>query len=393
MPVQNYLEGVPAIGQDLPEVANMLQRKRVADDEMQRRNALLKMDQEQFQFDRQDRELAAQKDAQKDAEMERHRQALAALRAFGGNPQYRAKMAADARAAHPDFANMTDDEIVDRARIELELALGIEPEQAAPEYARVGPFDVLQQGGKVVNSRAQPIFAPQRQPATALAAPRRGVLTPEEVVGLGFTPGTVVQDDSKGGLKVLQQASKQDIGDGKFAAGVDSMIAQKQTVIDNIARARDLLKPWSTGIRGQALKRVGGTAALDLASTLDSIKADIGFSRLQEMREASPTGGALGQVAVQELVALQSSIASLEQAQSTKQFEVSLGIVEQRYKDLLSKLEKARAAGQQGGPRVDLAQPATAPEAPVPGVTKSKGYIYVGGDPAKRESWVKERQP
>jgi hypothetical protein len=234
---------------------------------------------------------------------------------------------------------------------------------------------------------AAPMGEPTSEPS------RGGVLTPEEAENLGFTPGSVVQRDAKGGLKVLQQASKQDIGDGKFAAGVDSMISQKQTVLENIGRARQLMKPWSTGIRGQALKGIGGTDALDLAATLDSIKADIGFSRLQEMRDASPTGGALGQVAVQELVALQSSIASLEQAQSTEQFEKSLGIVEQRYKDFLAKLEKAKSASQQGGPRAVLAQPTAAPEKPVPGVTKSKGYIYVGGDPAKRSSWAKEIQP
>jgi hypothetical protein len=44
--------------------------------------------------------------------------------------------------------------------------------------------------------------------------------------------------------------------------------------------------------------------------------------------------------------------------------------------------------------RAKLGLPADAPAqggGPVPGVTKEGGYIYIGGDPGKRESWVKER--
>ena len=48
-----------------------------------------------------------------------------------------------------------------------------------------------------------------------------------------------------------------------------------------------------------------------LEGALTTIKANLGFEQLQAMRDASPTGGALGQVAVQELEALQSTIANL----------------------------------------------------------------------------------
>ena len=49
------------------------------------------------------------------------------------------------------------------------------------------------------------------------------------------------------------------------------------------------------------------------------------------MRDASPTGGALGQVAVQELVALQSTIASLDQDQSPQQLKDALDKIELHY--------------------------------------------------------------
>lgn len=41
---------------------------------------------------------------------------------------------------------------------------------------------------------------------------------------------------------------------------------------------------------------VAGTAAYDLESVLTTLRARIGFDKLQEMRQNSPTGGALGQV-------------------------------------------------------------------------------------------------
>lgn len=49
---------------------------------------------------------------------------------------------------------------------------------------------------------------------------------------------------------------------------------------------------------------------LDLA--LDSVKANIGFEALQQMRDASKTGGALGQVTERELQFLQRTIAPIE---------------------------------------------------------------------------------
>ena len=49
------------------------------------------------------------------------------------------------------------------------------------------------------------------------------------------------------------------------------------------------------------------------------------------MREASPTGGALGQVAVQELEGLQSTIASLDIGQDEAVLRNNLAQVEEHY--------------------------------------------------------------
>ena len=57
---------------------------------------------------------------------------------------------------------------------------------------------------------------------------------------------------------------------------------------------------------------IGGTEARNLSKTIETVSATIGFDRLQRMRDESPTGGALGQVAVQELEALRATMGSLD---------------------------------------------------------------------------------
>lgn len=76
------------------------------------------------------------------------------------------------------------------------------------------------------------------------------------------------------------------------------------------------------------------TPALELASDIQTIRANIGFDKLQQMRDLSPTGGALGQVAVQELDALQNSIASLNQELSPDRLKSNLRKVEFHYANM-----------------------------------------------------------
>ena len=81
---------------------------------------------------------------------------------------------------------------------------------------------------------------------------------------------------------------------------------------------------FTTGGVGRLAAAVPGTPAYDLARRIETIKANIGFGELQRMRDESPTGGALGQVAVQELNYLQSALGNLDQAQSREELEKNL---------------------------------------------------------------------
>jgi hypothetical protein len=60
------------------------------------------------------------------------------------------------------------------------------------------------------------------------------------------------------------------------------------------------------------------------ARNLDALKSNIGFRELQEMRNASKTGGALGQVSDTENRLLSSALGSLDQGQSPDQLKAAL---------------------------------------------------------------------
>src|SRR3990167_4629979 len=73
--------------------------------------------------------------------------------------------------------------------------------------------------------------------------------------------------------------------------------------------------PFGLIPREKVMNYPGGDAA-NAEALLTTLKSQVGFNVLQAMRQASQTGGALGQVAVQELIMLQNNLAALDQQQS-----------------------------------------------------------------------------
>jgi hypothetical protein len=95
---------------------------------------------------------------------------------------------------------------------------------------------------------------------------------------------------------------------------------------------------------GGLLANVPGTKARSLQADIDTIKANLGFAELAKMREQSPTGGALGQVAVKEISFLQSTIANLDQLQDPQSLRKSLNEIKASYNRWLDAVKK----GEQG---------------------------------------------
>lgn len=87
----------------------------------------------------------------------------------------------------------------------------------------------------------------------------------------------------------------------------------------------------TTGVGGAALSWLPGTAAHDISRISDTIKANLAFDKLNALRQASPTGGALGSVSAPELDLLKADIANLEQSQTQEQFLHALTRVKREY--------------------------------------------------------------
>lgn len=69
---------------------------------------------------------------------------------------------------------------------------------------------------------------------------------------------------------------------------------------------------------------IPGTPAADLYNTLTTIQADAAFGALQEMRDNSKTGGALGQVSERELELLSAAQEAIKSSQSPEQLKKNL---------------------------------------------------------------------
>jgi len=100
----------------------------------------------------------------------------------------------------------------------------------------------------------------------------------------------------------------------------------------------------TTGIVGGALSQVYQPSK-DLATTLDTIKANVSLDKLTAMRAASPTGASgLGAVTEGEHRLLQASIAALDQSQSPTQFRANLARVRATYEWIVNRTDKNQPA-------------------------------------------------
>lgn len=151
--------------------------------------------------------------------------------------------------------------------------------------------------------------------------------------------------EHKGAVAAAQDMAKAGVKKEIARPKVENMLAGKSGKTSMLGgmidRARNQASGWTTGFVGNIGSQVPGTDAYDLSRTLDTIKSNIGFDRLQEMRDNSPTGGALGQVSEMENRLLQTVWGNLEQSQSEEQFLRNLDIVEKQVEESWERVRKA----------------------------------------------------
>jgi len=153
------------------------------------------------------------------------------------------------------------------------------------------------------------------------------------------------------------------------------------TVID---KALDQVGPMSAGAGGAANAWLPGGPYRNLASQLKTVRSELAFGRLTQMRNASKTGGALGQVSNIELDLLESSLAALDQMQSPEQLKQNLLRVRQHYTNSLNALQRIEDQGGdmpigEGGPNVPRGTPQGDPANLFSGQTTESNPLGLGG--------------
>jgi hypothetical protein len=115
-------------------------------------------------------------------------------------------------------------------------------------------------------------------------------------------------------------------------------------ILQSVDELDKQVSPWTTG-PGSLLSNIPATDARNFKAALDSLKANVAFGELTEMRAASRTGGALGQVSNIELQLLESALGALDPGQSPAAFRGQL----QKIKGSLERWNKAKAGAAGGG--------------------------------------------
>lgn len=110
-----------------------------------------------------------------------------------------------------------------------------------------------------------------------------------------------------------------------------------ETALDTIEELAPQVSNNTVGFVGANLSKIYGTKAYNFKSALDTLKSNIAFGALTEMRAASKTGGALGQVSDREGELLQSSLGALDNGQSPEAFRAQL----QKIQDSLQRWSSA----------------------------------------------------
>lgn len=147
--------------------------------------------------------------------------------------------------------------------------------------------------------------------------------------------------------RVDQAEAKVEDKQRRAQAGAASAAVKAENVIKRVDEATKLVGNFTAGAPGKIFSKIPGSTAYDLKSTIATIKANIGFEELSAMRQASPTGGALGQVAVQELNYLQAVLGNLDEGQSPTVLKKNLGDVRKHFENWKNVMQQA--ASRQGG--------------------------------------------
>jgi len=134
--------------------------------------------------------------------------------------------------------------------------------------------------------------------------------------------------------------------------GRQNQLRKAKLVINKIDEALSNMGPTTTGVIGSISRNVPliPTKAKDLSGSLNTVKANISIDELTSMREASKTGGALGNVSDRENQMLADAAGALETEQTPEQLANNLKEIRKRYSNVRLIIEN-----RTGDPEADSA--------------------------------------
>ncbi|MCK5602698.1 hypothetical protein KAR91_12530 [Candidatus Pacearchaeota archaeon] len=218
--------------------------------------------------------------------------------------------------------------------MDLEEKQGLR-QRVIDEGKRLGAQDA--EIGQVLKARGlSDLQAPERKIIKDVAGVQRFVDTGERVFREVEKPITAKEKLEE--IKLTSAEKKESLRE-------ESKLTKAKIISGKAAKALGQTGFLTTGFVGSMLSAIPGTPAYDLDKTVDTIKANLGFEELAAMRASSPTGGALGQIAVRELEFLQRAMDALEQGQTREQFEEALIAVKTHYDNVIKNIETGKQAG------------------------------------------------
>jgi hypothetical protein len=116
---------------------------------------------------------------------------------------------------------------------------------------------------------------------------------------------------------------------------LESKLQTINNVLTSITGAKELIDDGAAGLGYGLFANMPliPTDSKQLAAIVTQLNSTLAFDRLQQMRDESKTGGALGSIAVAELMLLQGALQSLDPSAGSEFFRDQLSVVENHYKN------------------------------------------------------------
>jgi len=169
-------------------------------------------------------------------------------------------------------------------------------------------------------------------------------ITPEQAANASTTE-QIRQDETKANIELPERLAK-----------LDSTTRRLGDVTKKIDDAIDLVKPSTVGVEVARAGLPGflGGEVRTLSKAIESLQANFGFDTLQEMRAASQSGGALGQVSERELNLLVNALESIDQGGDPVVLRQNLEAVKAHYNNYINEIERMKdVLSQRAGQTTD----------------------------------------